>query len=1130
MKHKILSLLIILSTILTSHAQVTIKQASGWFESASITWEHYPDADMYNVYIKEVNETSWIQIDSELIRNYGYYGRADMVGLKAGNYHFKIEATNNGNFISESTNTSQAVSVMAYDRAGFAHLDGNAVGAYNNDGTLKSNARILYIDNSNVDKVTLSVLNGKTETTLTGLGNILKGYEKGLEKRPLAIRFIGNINMTSSQLYGDADAMQIKGKENNIPMHITFEGIGNDAYLSDWGLVLVKSNNIEIRNLGIMLFNDDGVSLKESVKIWVHNCDFFYGKKGSAADQDKGDGSLDTKDDSQYCTFSYNHFWDAGKMALCGMKSETGPNYLSYHHNWFDHSDSRHPRVRRMSVHVYNNYYDGVSKYGIGATSGASIYVENNYFRNTKRPMMSSLQGTDAQGDGTFSGENGGIIKSYGNIFVECGNNFSYITANNVDGSGATAVSSTSFDAYQATSRDEAVPSSYKTLNGGTNYDNFDTNNSLMYQYTPDAAIDVPAKVKMQSGRMQGGDFSWLEFNNATEDNNYEVINDLMNEITSYKTSLIEIGSFTKTTAAPTTYTVTYYADVEGTTIYETMTEQRAIVYPQGTPTKDGYTFTGWSARQGASIQGNVYVYPTFCDGKNSTGGTTGGNTGENTTLVKKWDFTSWSDATKESVQDDASWVQVSDGTSRYEKTFDTPTAMGFEETVDITFQGKVRISWDNSKGSYLQGTFTMNVPVEPNQIITVKFSNTGSSGGSRDLLIDGNIVASSGNTSRIDGTYTVPEGKTHVTIAGSAGLNFYNITITAQSENVEKTKPTFTYNISSTTIDIADEVYELPILNNTSDGIVRYESSNTEVATIDNKGVVTPHTTGTTIIKATVDETDTYLSATAQYTLTVIDSYAPTYTVTFMVVDEIFAILEEQTVVVYPTNKPTVSGYSFVGWDTAEGTLLTQDLIVNAILKETTAETITLKAGDFPDGYTVDGTASGSLYTYSDNTKAKEVFTLNDGKHTVTIPNGVKATKVEFYGCAQNNESRDGITEFNGSSQSTTFTNRKSSEFTTITFDNLEIVDSFTFTLGYKSAIKIYIDVEPYDSAIDNTKETLNNINYRHGIVTANGTICIYNLQGVLIDKGLGSIDIHSLPQGIYLVKCGKEVIKIVR
>ena len=69
---------------------------------------------------------------------------------------------------------------------------------------------------------------------------------------------------------------------------------------------------------------------------------------------------------------------------------------------------------------MYNNYYQHCDVYGICATSGSNIFMESNYFEAVKRPIMSSLQGTDIKGSkGTFSGENGGMIKSYGNVFVE---------------------------------------------------------------------------------------------------------------------------------------------------------------------------------------------------------------------------------------------------------------------------------------------------------------------------------------------------------------------------------------------------------------------------------------------------------------------------------------------------------------------------------------------------------------------------------------------------------------------------------------------------------------------------------------------------------------------------------------
>ncbi len=58
----------------------------------------------------------------------------------------------------------------------------------------------------------------------------------------------------------------------------------------------------------------------------------------------------------------------------------------------------------------------------------------------------------------------------------------------------------------------EQVPSSVKTLVGGTSYDNFDTNSSLMYAYAADKAADVPAIVEgfYGAGRLNHGDIDFV--------------------------------------------------------------------------------------------------------------------------------------------------------------------------------------------------------------------------------------------------------------------------------------------------------------------------------------------------------------------------------------------------------------------------------------------------------------------------------------------------------------------------------------------------------------------------------------------------------------------------------------------
>ena len=236
---------------------------------------------------------------------------------------------------------------------------------------------------------------------------------------------------------------------------------------------------------------------------------------------------MDIKKHSRYITASYNHFWDSGKCNLQGMKSEATEDYITYHHNWYDHSDSRHPRIRTCSVHVYNNYFDGNSKYGVGITMGGSAFVENNFFRNCHNPMLSSNQGTDALGDGTFSGETGGIIKAFGN-HIEGGNSIIWYSQNAL-----------SFDAYLASSRDEKLPSTIKTLAGGTSYNNFDTS-STFYIYEVDSAEVAKDKVMKYAGRINGGDIQFV-FDNEKEDSNYDVIPELKQMVLNYKTKLIRI-------------------------------------------------------------------------------------------------------------------------------------------------------------------------------------------------------------------------------------------------------------------------------------------------------------------------------------------------------------------------------------------------------------------------------------------------------------------------------------------------------------------------------------------------------------------------------------------------------------
>lgn len=511
---------------------VDITDARGWFETVWLKWDILEGADSYNVYVKGGPYHDYYRIDRELVRNYGSYGRADIPGLPSGIYTVRVVPVIIGDEVASSASEARGIEVKAHDRSGFAFKDFSGVGAYADNGALKDDARVIYVTAETAKTVRLNVRQSDKDgdgTPFTGLQAILNAFQKGVEKRPLAVRILGTIRDTDMDGLLSNEGLQIKGRSGYSPVNITVEGIGEDAAIWGFGVLVRNCSSVEFRNFAIMLCMDDCLSFDTANShCWVHNMDFFYGKTGGDADQAKGDGTVDLKGHSRYITMSYNRFWDSGKSSLCGMKSESVEDYADYHHNWFDHSDSRHPRVRTMTVHVWNNYYDGVSKYGVGATMGSNVFVEGNFYRSSKNPMLISGQGTDAKGSGTFSGENGGMIKSFDNLFAEKGTSGGYTAVTQ-------GVSENDFDCFEAVTRDEIVPDTFRTKAGGTPYSNFDIDTSVMHSYTSVPAVKVPAMVTgyYGAGRLNHGNFLF-DLGYPGSDKDYGVIPSLKAALEGY--------------------------------------------------------------------------------------------------------------------------------------------------------------------------------------------------------------------------------------------------------------------------------------------------------------------------------------------------------------------------------------------------------------------------------------------------------------------------------------------------------------------------------------------------------------------------------------------------------------------
>lgn len=202
--------------------------------------------------------------------------------------------------------------------------------------------------------------------------------------------------------------IDLGGGMHKVSSNKTIFGL-DGAVILNGGLRMQAVTNVVIRNLTFKNQQDDGIEIRDgSTHIWIDHNSF-----GIVAD-----GGIDSRLASDYITISWNHFKDTGKTSLVGSSdSETvsrGHLKMTYHHNWFENTNSRNPLVRFGQVHVLNNYYLGVRNYGARAYTEGSVLVEANLFRNTKTPI--EIEGGMMQVRNNVL-DNSGQLSEYGTIF-----------------------------------------------------------------------------------------------------------------------------------------------------------------------------------------------------------------------------------------------------------------------------------------------------------------------------------------------------------------------------------------------------------------------------------------------------------------------------------------------------------------------------------------------------------------------------------------------------------------------------------------------------------------------------------------------------------------------------------------
>lgn len=219
----------------------------------------------------------------------------------------------------------------------------------------------------------------------------------------------------------------------------TIIGLGDNAVFDQIGLIIKGTvgcsdaynhdteyvSNVIIRNIRFTNMYDykpnpdpDGITVEcFSHHVWIDHNSFIYPE--NKTDQGKTDGALDLKRGADYVTVSWNHFYHYNKTALVGHVDsnaiqDSGRLHVTYHHNYFENTQQRHPRVRFGKVHIYNNYLfndktgptgSQVSYFTLAGPE-SELYIEANNILVDSGELYVVSEDSASDAKVTFTGDN----------------------------------------------------------------------------------------------------------------------------------------------------------------------------------------------------------------------------------------------------------------------------------------------------------------------------------------------------------------------------------------------------------------------------------------------------------------------------------------------------------------------------------------------------------------------------------------------------------------------------------------------------------------------------------------------------------------------------------------------------
>jgi pectate lyase len=185
-----------------------------------------------------------------------------------------------------------------------------------------------------------------------------------------------------------------------ISANKTIRGVGANSGISGTTLNIedMSPANVIIQNMNIRgVPGNDAIQVENATHIWI---DHNTMSSTIEDDPDFYDGMMDFTHAADYITVSWNVIRNHWKTSLVGHSDgnegeDQGHLRITYHHNWFDRTFERSPRVRfGETVHVFNNYYSNVinnaDSYAIASTMDAGLLVEGNAFENVQQACWSA--------------------------------------------------------------------------------------------------------------------------------------------------------------------------------------------------------------------------------------------------------------------------------------------------------------------------------------------------------------------------------------------------------------------------------------------------------------------------------------------------------------------------------------------------------------------------------------------------------------------------------------------------------------------------------------------------------------------------------------------------------------------